>query len=287
MQTVPVIPETAPFTPEQRAWLNGFVAGLLSRGPVNPAAQAATAPAKETLRPLTILFGSQTGTAENLAKLAAKKAGQHGFAAIVMDMVQFSPAKLAQEKNVLVITSTHGDGEPPDNAKALHTALHAPDAPRLAGLRFSVCGLGDTNYLQFCQCGKNFDAQLEKLGATRASARVDCDLDYEAKFASWLSTAIAALGATSPVAGVVDPGTPGSTSPATTASAEAAPAAGPSRKNPFPAPLRCSRLLNATGSAKEVRYVEFALEDSGLVYENRRCARRVSEKLLRNSSPSC
>jgi sulfite reductase (NADPH) flavoprotein alpha-component len=262
MPTVPVIPESAPFTPEQRAWLNGFVAGLLSRGPVNPIALATAAPAKETLRPLTILFGSQTGSSESLAKLAAKEAGKHGFAAIVMDMVKFSPAKLAQEKNVLIITSTYGDGEPPDNAKALHAALNAPDAPRLTGLRYSVCGLGDTNYIQFCQCGKNFDSQLEKLGATRASARVDCDLDYEAKFATWLKASLAALGSTEAT------GTTETSSEISNLKSEITPPApGSSRKNPFSAPLFCSRVLNATGSAKEVRHVEFSLEGSGLVYE--------------------
>jgi len=260
MQTVPVIPESAPFTLEQRAWLNGFVAGLLSRGPVNPVAAGATAPVRETLRPLTILFGSQTGSSESLAKLAAKEAGKHGFAAIVMDMVKFSPAKLAQEKNVLIITSTYGDGDPPDNAKALHAALHAPDAPRLTGLRYSVCGLGDTNYIQFCQCGKNFDAQLERLGATRASARVDCDLDYEAKFATWLKAALAALGTTEATAEI-------QSETSNLKSEISAPAAGHTRKNPFLAPLLCSRVLNATGSAKEVRHVEFSLEGSGLVYE--------------------
>jgi sulfite reductase (NADPH) flavoprotein alpha-component len=262
MQTVPVIPETAPFTPEQRAWLNGFVAGLLSRGPVNPIALATAAPAKETLRPLTILFGSQTGSSESLAKLAAKEAGKHGFAAIVMDMVKFSTAKLAQEKNILIITSTYGDGDPPDNAKALHAALHAPDAPRLTGLRYSVCGLGDTNYIQFCQCGKNFDAQLEKLGATRASVRVDCDLDYEAKFATWLKAALAALGATEAAATAETP-----SEISNLKSEISSPAAGSTRKNPFLAPLLCSRVLNAAGSAKEVRHVEFSLEGSGLVYE--------------------
>jgi sulfite reductase (NADPH) flavoprotein alpha-component len=262
MSTVPLIPESAPFTLEQRAWLNGFVAGLLSRGPVNPIAQAAAAPARETLRPLTILFGSQTGTAESLAKLAAKEAGKNGFAAIVMDMVKISPAKLAQEKNVLIITSTYGDGDPPDNAKALHAALHAPDAPHLTGLNYSVCGLGDTNYIQFCQCAKNFDAQLEKLGATRASARVDCDLDYEAKFATWLKAALAALGSTESTA------TAENQSEISNLKSEiAAPAPGSSRKNPFSAPLLCSRVLNATGSAKEVRHVEFSLEGSSLVYE--------------------
>jgi len=262
MPTVPVIPESAPFTPEQRAWLNGFVAGLLSRGPVNPIAQAAAAPARETLRPLTIIFGSQTGTAESLAKLAAKEAGKNGFAAIVMDMVKISPAKLAQEKNVLIITSTYGDGDPPDNAKALHAALHAPDAPRLTGLNYSVCGLGDTNYIQFCQCAKNFDAQLEKLGATRASARVDCDLDYEAKFATWLKAALAALGSTEATGA-----TEAQSEISDLKSEISPPVAGSSRKNPFSAPLLCSRVLNATGSAKEVRHVEFSLEGSGLVYE--------------------
>ena len=148
MQTVPVIPDSAPFTPEQRAWLNGYLAGLFSRAPApqlaarSPQLAASSAPA---LRPLTILFGSQTGTAESLAKRAAKEAGKRGFGATVMDMAGFTLAQLAQEQHVLVITSTYGDGEPPDNAKALHTALAAADAPRPANLRFSVCGLGDTN----------------------------------------------------------------------------------------------------------------------------------------------
>ncbi len=257
MQNIPVIPDSAPFTPEQRAWLNGFLAGLFSRGTVDPAVQAA--PVGEALKPLTILFGSQTGTAESLAKRAAKEAGKHGFAATVMDMAQFSTSKLAQEKNLLVITSTYGDGEPPDNAKSLHAALAAPGAPSLAGVHFSLCALGDTNYIQFCQCGKDFDDRLEKLGATRVSARVDCDLDYDKKFEAWLRDALAALGgvgaaATSAVAAET----------IKTAPAETAP--GYSRKNPFPAALRCSRLLNASGSAKEVRHVEFSLEGSGLAY---------------------
>ena len=259
MQTVPIIPETAPFTPEQRAWLNGFLAGLFSRGPVDPATRAA-APAAEALKPVTILFGSQTGTAEGLAKRAAKEAGKHGFAATVMDMAQFSTAKLAQEKNVLVITSTYGDGEPPDNAKALHTALAATDAPRLAGLRFSVCALGDTNYIQFCQCGKDFDERLEKLGAVRAAPRADCELDYEKNFSAWLGSALAAFSSggngVAPTTAIEIP------KPETSPEAP-----GHSRKNPFSASLLCSRVLNAAGSAKEVRHVEFSLEGSGLAYE--------------------
>ena len=185
MSTIPLIPDTAPFTPEQRAWLNGFFAGMFSRSATAPSATPA-------LTPLTILFGSQTGSAENLAKRAAKEAGKRAFAATVLDMAQTDLAKLAAEKNLLVITSTYGDGEPPDNAKALHTALarHSSEgatAAPLSSLRFSVCALGDTNYTQFCKCGTDFDLFLEKLGATRTAPRVDCDLDYEEKFR--LSTA--------------------------------------------------------------------------------------------------
>jgi sulfite reductase (NADPH) flavoprotein alpha-component len=247
---VPQIPETAPFTPEQRAWLNGFFAGVFSR--------AAPAP-PPTLTPLTILFGSQTGTAENLAKKAAKEAGKRGFAPTVLDMAQADLARLAAEKNLLVVTSTYGDGEPPDNAKALHAALKAASSappasgPRLSALRFSVCALGDTNYAQFCQCGKDLDTYLEKLGANRIAPRADCDLDYDAAFTRWLDAALGALGAAPP---------PAAASP----SSESA-ATGYSRKNPFPAPVLAVRKLNGEGSAKEVNHVEFSLEDSGLAYE--------------------
>jgi sulfite reductase (NADPH) flavoprotein alpha-component len=251
--TLPIIPDTAPFTPEQRAWLNGFIAGVLAKAPMS----AAAVPTAETLSPLTILFGSQTGTAENLAKRAAKRAGQRGFAATIVDMAQTGLPLLARETNLLVISSTHGDGEPPDNARALHGSLRGPGAPSLAGVRFSVCGLGDTNYVRFCQAAKDFDDGLEKLGARRVAPRVDCDLDYEAAFGAWLEAALGLFG--SPAGGA----------PAESRSRESehAEPAGISRKNPFIAPLIASRTLNAPGSSKQVQHVEFSLADSGLAYE--------------------
>src|SRR3954469_11299460 len=127
--TVPVIPDSAPFTAEQRAWLNGYFAGLYSRGTVNPA--ATTFAAAPTVTPLTILYGSQTGTCEALAKRAAKEAGKQGFVATAVDMAQTDIHRLAAEKNVLVIVSTYGDGEPPDAAKSLHAALANATAPSL------------------------------------------------------------------------------------------------------------------------------------------------------------
>jgi len=258
MTTVPLIPENAPFTAEQRAWLNGYLAGLFSRGPVAPHAggELARATSAAALKPLTILFGSQTGTAEGLAKKAAKEAGKRGFAATVMDLAGFTTAQLAQEQNVLLITSTYGDGEPPDSAKALHAAVAEPGAPRLAGLRFSVCGLGDTNYIQFCKCAKDFDERLGKLGATRVTPRTDCDLDYEEKFAAWLGAALTALsGAPASSGATAEESSPAEVEPLF------------SKKNPFPAPVLAVRNLNGAGSAKEVNHVEISLEGSGLVYE--------------------
>jgi len=246
---VPLIPETAPFSPEQRAWLNGFFAGMFSRGPGSAVAPAA-APAP--IVPLTILFGSQTGTAEGLAKKAAKEAGRRGFAASVLDMAQTDVAKLAQEKNLLVIVSTYGDGEPPDSAKSLHTQLASLGA-QLPSVRYSVCALGDTNYSQFCKCGADFDTFLEKSGAARLTPRTDCDLDYEEKFATWLNAALSALaqgGGKTP-----EPQAPKAETPT-----------GFSKKDPFPARLLTSRNLNAPGSAKQVHHVEFDLAHSGLVY---------------------
>jgi sulfite reductase (NADPH) flavoprotein alpha-component len=261
MSTIPLIPDTAPFTPEQRAWLNGFFAGMFSRASGQAPAAASATPA---LTPLTILYGSQTGSAEGLAKRAAKEAGKRNFAATIVDMAQTDPAKLAAEKNVLVITSTYGDGEPPDNAKALHTALAAASGTTLSNLRFSVCALGDTNYTQFCKCGADFDAFLAKLGGQRVSPRVDCDLDYEEKFAGWLDGALAALsvGACSQAI----PSAPEiATKVAPTPEAKASPVY--SRKNPFPSLLLASRNLNGEGSAKQVNHVEFDLTASGLAYE--------------------
>ena len=188
MSTVPFIPESAPFTPEQRAWLNGFLNGMFSRLPAAPAV-ANTTQAARPPEPLTILFGSQTGTAEALAKRAAKEALKRGFAATVLDMAQTNATKLAAEKNLLLITSTYGEGEPPDNAKALHTALKANGVPPLSAVHFSVCALGDRNYNQFCRCGQDFDCFLEKLGAKRAVPRVDCDVEYEEPFNHWLDAA--------------------------------------------------------------------------------------------------
>jgi sulfite reductase (NADPH) flavoprotein alpha-component len=251
MTNATIIPETAPFTAEQRAWLNGFLAGILARASAAPA----PSPAAEALQPLTVLFGSQTGTAEGLAKRAAKRAGQRGFAATILDMGQTELSRLALERNLLVITSTYGEGEPPDNAKALFAAMAKEAAATLAGIRFSVCGLGDTNYVRFCQAAKDIDEHLERLGGKRILPRVDCDLDYEKAFGDWLEASLSDLGS------------PGSFSAPQAEPAEPATSTAYSKKNPFPSQVLVSQTLNRAGSQKQVQHVEFSLADSDLSYE--------------------
>lgn len=254
---VPYIPESAPFTAEQRAYLNGFLAGLFSHA---PGRTATPAPVPVPLEPLTILFGSQTGNSENLARRIAREAGKRGFAPTVHDLARYPFQSLAQERSLLIVTSTYGDGEPPDNARGFWAQLSAANAPALKGLRFSVCGIGDSNYVRFCGFARELDARLSALGAASVHPRADCDVDFEPQFLKWLSASLAAL-APSLAAGKESP------APAveTAAADETVPAH--SRTNPFPARLLANRRLNGPGSAKDVRHVEIDLSGSKLAYE--------------------
>ncbi len=243
--SVPCLPENAPFTAEQRAYLNGFFAGLFSRASPTPSAEAPKTP-------LTILYGSQTGNAENLAKRLGKEAARKGFAPTVYEMAQYPTASLPRETRLLLITSTYGDGDPPDNAKTFLEFLNSPGTPTLPSLKFSVFALGDSNYAKFCECGKNFDAGFAKLGAQRIADRADADVDFEAAFVAWMNAVL---------------GEPDPTNAPRFQVPETPMASTHSRTNPFPAPVICNRNLNTTGSAKETRHVEFSLAGSGLTYE--------------------
>lgn len=271
---VPVLPESAPFSPEQRAYLNGFFAGLFSRAaaPTSVGSPAPTGPeGSGALEPLTILFGSQTGNGERLAKRIAKEAGRRGFAPTVHDLAAYPKDRLATERLVLVVTSTYGDGEPPDNARAFWEFMAGPAATGLNGVRYSICALGDTNYPKFCAFGKALDERLEKLGATRVHPRAECDVEFEAPFAAWLAGVLPALRGPGPDPGSAAPDPRGRLEvnmPARPSMPEpaSAPVSGHDRKNPFPAPLVANRRLNGEGSAKDTRHLEFRIEGSGLEY---------------------
>ena len=248
MSTAPYLPETAPFSEEQRAWLNGFLSGLYSSAPGD--AEAVTSSAT----PVSILFGSQTGTSESLAKKAAKQLKAANCAPKVVDMADASLEDLAAGGHVLIITSTYGEGDPPDNAMALHEELMSDAAPKMESLNYAVLGLGDSNYADFCQCSKEFDARLETLGATRIAETVECDGDPDAGFAQWLGCIQEALG---------------NSAVAASASTEdkSDDDMGFSKKNPFAATLLKTENLNKQGSAKATHHIEISLDGSGLEYE--------------------
>ena len=251
MTTIPMIPESAPFTPEQRAWLNGFLAGVLNRGAA-PAGLATPAGATVATEPLLVLYGSQSGNAESYSKKLAKSAATQGFKARAASMAAVDPDSLIAERNVLFVTSTWGEGEMPDNAQSFWDAINQNgSSPKLDGLRYSVLALGDSNYGDtFCLAGKKLDERLSELGALRVTARVDCDVDYDEPADLWAKAVFKELNAN------------------TSQPEEAEPEeSGYSKKNPFPAKLIDRRALNNHDSAKETRHIALSLAGSGLVYE--------------------
>ncbi len=248
--SAPYIPDNAPFSEDQRSWLNGFLAGLYSNAPGEGGAATAVA-----ATPVTVLFGSQTGTSEALAKKAGKQLKAANCDPKIVDMGDFSVEDMRDCQNVLIVTSTYGEGEPPDNAASLHGALMAEGAPSMAGVNYSVLGLGDSNYPDFCQCSKEFDARLEALGASRVAPMVECDGDPDDLFPSWLESVQSVLGEAGAAPAVLEDD----------ADEEAGSAF--DKKNPFPAKLLKTENLNKEGSSKATHHVEISLDGSGLDYE--------------------
>ena len=146
-------------------------------------------------RSLDVLFGSQSGNAEGLASKIVKVAKSYGLQGNVHDMDGFDFNSLSSKKRVIIVCSTWGEGEQPDNAEDLWKFANSSAATRLEGTHFAVCALGDTSYELFCESGKEWDGLFEKLGATRIVERIDCDVDYDAPASEWTLQALPALAA--------------------------------------------------------------------------------------------
>ena len=265
MPGIPFIPTTAPFSPEQRAWLNGYLAGMFSDanlGASTPGAPEASPASKE---PLLILYGSQSGTAEGLAKQIAKEAAPKGFDSRVMELNAFASARLEEQSRLVVVTSTWGEGDPPDNAVEFWKHISSDEAPRLEQLHYSVLALGDSNYAEFCGAGKRFDERLAALGAKRIHDRVDCDVDYEEPARQWINDLWNKLAATVTAGAGASNGEAIVAAPAPVDASADKPVF--NRKNPYPARLITNRKLNGPDSVKDTRHFEIALGDSELTYE--------------------
>ncbi|MEW9697601.1 assimilatory sulfite reductase (NADPH) flavoprotein subunit [Paenibacillus sp. SI8] len=253
-------------TATQRIWLNGYLAATQGSSTAAPAGAAPTATLATTApvisKEVTVLFGSQTGKAQGLAKKVTKKLEEQGFQVTLSSMADFKPNALKKVQNLLILASTHGEGEPPDNAITFHEFLHSKRAPQLEDLRFSVLSLGDTSYELFCQTGKDFDKRLEELGGKRLSPRVDCDVDFDEPAAEWMNQVVSSLSTASAAAG-----TPSVSGTAVEIGGESE----FSRTNPFQAEVLENLNLNGRGSDRETRHVEISLEGSNLQYEPGDC----------------
>ena len=241
------IPMDAPFDEEQRQWLNGLFTGLYAF--TRAASGKSSEPEAGTA--LTILFGSQSGTAESLSKDLKKFAKTQGFEAEVAELDSLDPAALAKINHLLIIAATFGEGEPTDNARNFYEKLMADDAAALPPtLNYSVCGLGDSSYPNFNNVATDLDRRLAELGATRAFDLVKCDVAYDDDYASWKG----AVFLSDPFA-----------SAAGSAQAPEPEEAGPKfdKNHPFLATLLEAECLNAEGSAKRVNHIEISLAGGG------------------------
>jgi sulfite reductase (NADPH) flavoprotein alpha-component len=266
-------------TDEQLIWLGGYLAGVRSRPAQQPAGAAtfaATAqpagggaPAAASGTGVTVLFASQTGNAMRLAGELSQRLEHAGLSVTLSCMSEYRTSALKKTRCLLIVASTHGEGEPPDKARLFHEFLHGKRAPRLEGLRYSVLALGDLSYKQFCQIGKDFDRQLEALGAQRLHARVDCDVDYREAAEAWMLAVWQVLAgevSTASASGAQAGGAmPSLSAPSRTFAPRSVDAY--SREHPFHAEVLESFTLNGRGSDKETRFMKLSLEPSGLSFE--------------------
>ncbi|WP_058308956.1 assimilatory sulfite reductase (NADPH) flavoprotein subunit [Gracilibacillus massiliensis] len=245
-------------TDAQKNWLAGYLA----------ASQAATkqdTPLEKTsvkvkTRTVTILYGSETGNSQSLAEKVSQQLKTIDRTVTISSMDDYKPKKLKEAEDLLIITATHGEGDPPDNAILFHEFLHSRKAPKLEKVQYSVLSLGDESYEHFCQTGKDFDKRLEELGATRIHPRIDCDVDYEELAEEWID-------------GVCQFLQKESSADTNQEIVTTSPVEQPiySKSNPFSAEVLDNIKLSGKGSTKETRHIEISLDSSNLQYEPGDC----------------
>ncbi|MBQ4851675.1 assimilatory sulfite reductase (NADPH) flavoprotein subunit [Pseudoalteromonas sp. MMG012] len=250
----------AELNPIQQAWVSGYLAANANTAALSGVVGQTATPAGDAL-PLTILYGSQTGNAKGVATQLKEQAESRGLAVKLVSMSDYKTSALKKEKFVVVVVSTYGEGEPPEDAEALHTFIASKKAPKLDSTQIAVIGLGDSSYEFFCQTAIDFEERLVKLGAEVAFPRADLDVDYDEQAQQWITDALAVfepqLQAQQSAGGnvVTMPfGVP------TAASSQY------TKQNPFSAELSVVQKITGRDSSKDVRHVEISLEGSDITY---------------------
>lgn len=255
-QLLPALTET------QQTWLGGYLSALqivqAPNGSSSPAVVEAQAIVKKVIsKEVTILYGSQTGNCQGLAEKLTKSLQSESFQATFTSMNDFKPNALKKIENLLLIVSTHGEGDPPDTALPFYEFLHSKRAPKLENLQYSVLALGDSSYDLFCHTGKKIDERLLELGAKQLTPRIDLDLDFDEGAEEWFAKVLLELndlqGSSSILEATQDSSSLGQSEY--------------SRTNPFQAEVLENINLNGRGSNKETRHVELSLEGSNLQFE--------------------
>jgi len=241
-------------SPAQLTWVAGYLTGLSASGQGAAASEAAGGEST-----LTILYGSQTGNAKGVATALFEEAKRKNVPAELVSMGDFKPKQLKATTHLALLASTHGEGDPPDDAEILHELLGSKKAPKLDGLKYAVLAFGDTSYEFFCQTGKDFDERLAKCGAERMLDRVDLDVEFEAQAKDWSSRVCDTFG---PLLGQ-------SRVPAfSQMSAVAQPTnVDYDKNNPFEATLLVGNKITGRNSVKDIRHIEIDLSDSGIRYQ--------------------
>ena len=245
---------TTDFTPAQLAWVSGYFWGVLNQQPgANAAAPVAEMPG------ITLISASQTGNARRVAEALRDDLIAAKLNVTLINAGDYKFKQIANEKLLVVVASTQGEGEPAEEAVALHKFLFSKKAPKLDNTAFTVFALGDTSYEFFCQAGKDFDSKLAELGGERLLDRVDADVEYQAAAAQWRARLVDVLKARAPAAPSVQVAASGAvnevhTSPYT-------------KEAPLTASLSVNQKITGRNSEKDVRHIEIDLGDSGLRYQ--------------------
>ncbi|NHB62440.1 NADPH-dependent assimilatory sulfite reductase flavoprotein subunit [Photorhabdus sp. RW14-46] len=256
-QLVRLQSEIGDFSPTQLAWLSGYFWGMVNQQPQVQAVVPAV-PAQETI---TLISASQTGNARRLAEQLREDLLAQKLNVNLFNAGDYKFKQIAQEKILIIIASTQGEGEPAEEAVALYKYLYSKKAPKLNDTVFAVFGLGDTSYERFCQAGKDFDNRLNELGAQRLLERVDGDVEYQQVADQWRKQ----------LTGILKQRIPTETGTEITSAQDRSVnevfSTSYTKQAPLIAALATCQKITGRGSDKDIRHIEIDLGDSGLRYQ--------------------